>query len=242
MRRVSYGLVAVLGMLIVADTAAARPFGYIWEKRKAELYARLSRDVSVRVNARVNAAKKALQDSLDAQVADEAAKLQEQAEAGAQELDARFGEEIHALDEAFAVESKALRERFDLQLQDLKKKVDADVAAASAAAAAKIEVDAKQAVADAAAVNTDLQKDVTAKTEAEIKRIEQQSAVEIKNILAATEKKVDLELTKMKAHIDQQVAEIAKRLEADRAAAEKKPAEAEADVEGGSDSDADAAD
>ncbi|MEI7781027.1 MAG: hypothetical protein WCJ18_03770, partial [Planctomycetota bacterium] len=155
---------AILGMLIVADTAAARPFGYIWEKRKAELYGRLSRDVTVRVNARVNAAKKELQNSLDAQVADEAAKLQEQAEAGAQEIDARFGQEIRDLDEAFAVESKAIRERFDLQLQDLKKKVEAEVAEASAAAAAKVEADAKQAVANAAAVNNDLQKDVTAKT------------------------------------------------------------------------------
>ncbi|MEI7782258.1 MAG: protein TolA, partial [Planctomycetota bacterium] len=77
-----------------------------------------------------------------------------------------------------------------------------------------------------------------AKTEAEIKRIEQQSADEIKNILAATEKKVDAELTKLKAHIDQQVAGIAKRLEADRAAAVEKPAAADADA----DAKADAAD
>lgn len=49
MRTKAAGLVAMLTVLMLANAASARPFGQIWEKRKAELYARLSKDVSARV-------------------------------------------------------------------------------------------------------------------------------------------------------------------------------------------------
>jgi hypothetical protein len=62
-------VLVVVMVVMAADTASAKPFGQIWEKRRAELYARLSRDVSVRVQSRVSAAKTELQDSLVASYA-----------------------------------------------------------------------------------------------------------------------------------------------------------------------------
>ena len=119
MRKITCGLVAMLTVLLVADTVSARPFDRVWEKRRAELYARLSRDVSLRVHSRVSATKAELQDSLDSKFVEEAAKLQAQLATGSQDVDDRVGKEIQGLHQSFATESKALRERFDLQLQDL---------------------------------------------------------------------------------------------------------------------------
>ena len=67
MRTLAYSLVAVIGVLAVADAASAWQFGRVWDKRKAELYSQLSRDVSRRVHSRVDLAKQELQDSLDRQ-------------------------------------------------------------------------------------------------------------------------------------------------------------------------------
>ncbi|NCA11509.1 hypothetical protein EBR56_06835, partial [bacterium] len=63
-------LVAVFVGIVAEDAAAAWPFRQVWEKRRAELYAQLSRDVTRRVNVRVEAAKRELEDSLQARVAD----------------------------------------------------------------------------------------------------------------------------------------------------------------------------
>jgi len=41
MRTLAYSLVAVIGVLAVADAASAWPFGRVWDKRKAELYSQL---------------------------------------------------------------------------------------------------------------------------------------------------------------------------------------------------------
>jgi hypothetical protein len=205
MRKVVCGVVVALLMLGGVDDAAAWPFGKVWEKRKAELYARLSRDVTVRVNTRVAAVQRDLHDSLDARFSDEAAKIREQLAANAGQLDGRLAAEMRSIDEAFSTESRALRDRFDSQLQELKKKVDADLAAAAEKAAARVDEESKKTAQRMEAVGENL----ATKTAAELQRIEKQSAAEFEKFAAATGQRLDADLAKLEARVNEQIVAIA---------------------------------
>jgi len=208
MRKAACGVMTVLVAVVAVEAAAAWPFTQIWERRKAELYARLSRDVTVRVNARVHEAKQDLQDSLDTQVADEAEKLRLQFQTGSEQLDARFEAEAKALDEAFAVEAKALRERVDAQFQEMKKAIDAEVAKAATTVAGQSAAEAKKTADRVEAVG----KEVAAKTTQELERIEKRSAAEFEKLAAAADKRLETELTELRAQIDERMTALAREM------------------------------
>ena len=214
-------ILALLGALIMADTSVAWPFGRIWEKRKAELYSQLSRDVSRRVHSRVDVARQELESSLDRQFEHEANLLREKLAIGSQELNEKFRGEVDSLNAAFKNESRALKNRFQKQLFALKQQIDSELALASDRAASSAVAEARKAVERADASSRELQQ----KTAAKLTKIEDTTVAELEKVIVATEKKIDGEVAKMKVGLQQRVAAISKRLQQEQALALKAFAE-----------------
>src|SRR4051812_7672513 len=88
-----------LPLLVVADTAQAGIFGRRWERRRAELHSQLSGQLTRQVAGAAAGVEKKLGRSLEAKVAEESAKLEQQLPAIRQQAA-----------DAVAVESKRLQD------------------------------------------------------------------------------------------------------------------------------------
>lgn len=198
-------LVAALGFLSTGDASASWPFRNLWEKRRAELYAQLSRDVTRRVDARVAAAHGDLEATLSSRVAAETSALKDQARTDVVALENLFDTECDELDARFEKERREIDDSLAAQAKQLSAVTDAK------------------------------QMEALAKVETELRRIERQSAAEVEKLLATTGKRIDAEMSRLEAEmanlktrLDDRFASLAKRLEEEqRAAAAATPSDAD---------------
>jgi hypothetical protein len=183
MNRLFVTFCLALPLLFVVDTAHAGLFGRRWERRRAELQGHVTQQVA---GAAAGVEKK-LGESLDAKVAEESAKLEQQlaairqqaadaVAAEAKKLQAETAASIAKLrEEATAIvaaEAKKMREEIAADLAKVRDDNSKQVAEALAKldkAQAASQEEVKQAVADAQKLKEQLMPELTALVKAEVK-------------------------------------------------------------------------
>jgi hypothetical protein len=108
MRCLTFGLTAVLGLVVAADAVAAGPFRRTWERRRAELYAQLSSDLTRRMTTQVDRAREDLHAAIDTRIDAESARLDGQFATAHERLRQQFDEEARQLEEALASGTRRL--------------------------------------------------------------------------------------------------------------------------------------
>lgn len=187
MKRMMVTFCLGLPLLIAADTTQAGVFGRRWERRRAELHSQLSGQVTRQVAGAAAGVEKKLGESLDAKVAAESAKLEQQlAVIRQQAADAVTAESKRLQEETAASVAKLREEATALVAAEAKKmreEIAADLAKVRdgnskqvAEALAKLEkanaaslAEVQKAVADAQKLKEQIMPELTALVKAEVK-------------------------------------------------------------------------